>query len=570
MKEFLSSLLSRDKTPLVGPKAIQSVLRELESLDPRGQVERVQRELKSYLDTQRVADLAAAQALYKLDTGVQVAFETLCDEYTANPRMAKELEGELWRLITGLATRMVEAYDLVISTDDDRLRRTPEYMAILPRMLACGLHYLAIIAKWHYFRFEKAPAKVWSQAHRFYRLSEVEGIDSNPFKLYDAGDRQVTSCADEYIQLLMLSTLSAHNLSVRQLHWSDVWLDQWSKLIQLNRQLQPDRDHYCVNLQEARGPSKIGDEGEGEPFRFWGLFDLLHVVRDALKRLEAGATVGGVGLAGTMASTAAVELLKHLDVFWTMAVRNAQIQRSERHSVNKAAEVLHGFDDICQRVRRDNERNTRQPAETKTQVEYDELVDMRLYGFVSSRTRAKLAHTPNQTIPGMPALGEPWLIQNESDGGFGAVFRYSTNTWVRPGELVAVKMHNDETWQIAVIRRLERQNQEEVYAGLQTLSITPLTVHLRVEGGKQSAMTVTEYNSYESPASFSESTKLALYLPHRGADGSSVNTLIMHTADYATDRLYTIQARDRTFAVTAGAVIEKGVTWVWTSVLAVQ
>lgn len=558
----LFSLLAREKSPLLNAKTAQVWCKRIEDLDPKTQLDRVNEAIGKYLEQPRKPDFDTLQALVIVDNAAQTAFDAMCYQYVTNPRMAKDMEQGLWKDIVGYSQRLIDSYQRFIEHEGDEIYRTAGFSENMPLVLARSLHYIAIQAKWHYFRFEKVPGKLWTLAHRFYRLSEVEGFDSNPFPLYQGRDRLITSCADEYIQLLMLATVSANNLSVRQLEWVDQWLDHWSKLVQLNRRHQEERDHYCVNLQQAQGPQKIQPESQGEPFRYWSLFDLLHEVQDILKKLEAGAAPAELGLGNECRAPTALELLKHLDVFWTMSIRNAQVQRSARHRVQKTAEIVHGLDAICQRVRADNEKYTRQPVETRTQVDYDELMDMRLYGFVSARTRSKLAQAPigQAFAPKLPEA-QTWLIENESDGGFGAILRYSENQWIRPGVVLGVKLASAENWHVCMVRRLERRGSDEVYAGIQSLSNTPVAVNIEVQGGKPEPMTVTEYSEFDGAEL--HTSKLALYLPYRNSDGSNVNTLILAAADYASDRLYKVQARDRSFTVGVNAVMEKGVDWIW-------
>ncbi|GAA5785472.1 hypothetical protein GCM10007860_04080 [Chitiniphilus shinanonensis] len=569
MREFITSLLSREKSPLSSPKVAVAWCRRIETLDPQTQLDKVGEAVAKYLEHPAKPDFESLQALVLVDNMVQPAFEAIRFQYVSNPRMAKDMEQRLWRDIVGFSQHMIESYQRFIEHEGDEVYRTAGFSEHMPLVLARSLHYIALEAKWHYFRFEKVPGKLWTLAHRFYRLSEIEGFDSNPFALYPVRDKVVSSCADEYIQLLMLATLSANNLSVRQLDWVDQWLDNWSKLVQINRRHQEDRDHFCVNLQEPQGPQKIQPESTGEPYRYWGLFDLLHEVQEVIKRLESGVAPADLGLGSDCRAPSCLELLKHLDTFWTMSIRNAQIQRSERYDVKKAADVVHGLDVICQQVRADNEKHSRQPTETRTQVDYDELMDMRLYGFVSARTRSKLQQTPTGTIGAPRVEYQSWLIENESKGGFGAVLRYSENDWVRPGRLLGVRLGDGQNWQVGVVRRLARRGNDEIYTGIQVLSATPVAVSIQQANGgaRNEPMVVTELSDLgaELPAQ-----KLALYLPYRGQDGGNMNTLILYGADYASDRLYRVQARDRSFTVSLGSVLEKGVDWIWVALQVIK
>ncbi|GAB7128357.1 hypothetical protein JCM19000A_28640 [Silvimonas sp. JCM 19000] len=565
MRELLNNLFARDKSPLSSPKAAAAWCARLHEVDPQAQRERVAAVVREFLHTQRPVAPDQLQSLLLLDEEAQGALETIRDQYVANPRMAKNIEQKLFEDIVGFAEAMVQAYGrfvlLETSTPEKRVWRP-----FLPQAIARSLHYLAVVAKWHYFRFDKVPGKLWSQAHSLYRLSEIEGFDSNPFALYGQREGRVSSCADEYIQLLMLNTVAANNLSVRQLDWVDDWLDVWSHDVQISRRFLPDRHHYCVNLTDKQGPEKVRDDAHGEPYRYWGIFEMLNGVQDWLRKLEAGATPQSLGMNSDCRTASCIELLKHLEVYWSMSIRNAQIQRSHRHNVQKTADVVHGLDRLYKHVRADNGKYAATSGkEAKEAIDYDEVMDMRLYGFVSARTRSKQAQSAQQAVQ-VAADWQSWNIENESEGGYGAILPIASNEWARPGELLGMRFAAEENWRVCVIRRLSRLNEFDVYAGVQVLSATPVAVQMRTDAPpahQHATLALGDFDAIDGSALLTTGT--ALYVPHE-IDGTSVNTLLVHSADYAGGRIYQVQARDRKFTVSLGAQLEKGVDWIWVTV----
>lgn len=564
MLERLTSLFLRKRKPFLDTRAAQLWWKPFDQADAGTQLHKVSNVFADFLAGERHLSRDALLALLWLDNAVQPAFEAVCFQYVSNPRMPKELEQRLWKQVTTFAQQVVDAYQLFVRQEGDEDGKTAS-AAEVPLATARSLRYLGVQAKWHYFRFEKAPAKLWMQASQIYRLAEIAGFDSNPFSLYPSLSPEVTSCADEYLQLLMLATLSSNNLSVSQIDWVDGWLESWSKLLQLSRKHQASRHHYCVCLQDGTGPQKIGPEADDETYRYWGIAELVAKVQETLSRLEGGATPKSLGLGDACNTAVAAELLKHLDVFWTMSMRNCQVQRNERRKVNKAVNVIHGLDNLCTHVREDNDRVRKMngAAEDQTKVDYDEVLDMRLYGFVSDRTRQKATMNP-YVVQTKQHDWQTWAIDNESVSGLGAVLAYSANDWVRPGVLVGVRADARGHWQVGVLRRLNRLNDDEVYAGIQILATTPVAVNMHSEElDRVENFTVAElgfHGNIEVP-----NARTGIYLPHK-IDGANVNTLIIHSADYSQGRIYQVQARDKVFSVSLGNVLEKGVDWVWIAV----
>lgn len=565
MLDRLSSFLSRHKLPLASAKAAQSWWRPLDETDPENQLLKVDRAVADVLTAKQALSLDPLQALLWLDNAVQPALESICFQYVSNPRMPKEIEQKLWRLIHGFSQRMVEAYGQYVQAGGGE-KSNDSFDSEMPTILARSLRYLAIQAKWHYFRFEKAPQKLWKTANQYYRLAEIEGFDSNPFTLYPSISEQVTSCADEYIQMLMLATVSNNNLTAMQMDNLDTWLDRWSKLLQLDRNYHSDPHHYRVCLLGSNGPQKIDTTTNGELCRYWGVEELVRCIHEKLARLEAGATPQSLELGETIPSVGVIELLKQLDQFWTMSMRHSQIQRMERFKVNKSVHVIHGLDSLCTHVREDNNSHRQENDSEKNpgKVDFDEVMDMRLYGFVSDRTRAKMSH-PARVVPdNRPKVWQTWIVENESASGLGAILNSNTNEWVKPARLIAVRFDEKDNWRIGVVRRLNRLNHDELFAGIQILANSPVTVTMRSdELDRLEDVTVTGsglYGGIDLPH-----VKMALYLPHK-FEGANINSLIMRAADYSPNRICQVKAREKVFSVSLGVVLEKGVDWTWVTV----
>lgn len=566
MLERLSSLFAKEKSPLSSLKATQQWLKTLEPLDASSRCAKVHDVVSDFLVSSGASSKEGLDALMQIDDFAQEGFDALCYQYISNPRMPKELEQKLWKEIVHFARDMAEVYQRFIQVDLGEAF-SAQIEPLMPLLWARSLHYLSIEAKWHYFRFEKAPPRIWTLAHQLYRLSEISGADSNPFKLYESTSTEVTSCADEYLQLVLLNTVANNNLTVRQLHLVDLWLEQWSKLLQLSRKLQTDVHHLSINLQDASGAQKINPAESTETHRYLSLHELVRTISELIQKLEQGATPASMGLGPEARGPGSTELLKHLEVFWTMHMRNSEIKRSERVKVSKAADVIYGLDKVCRHVRADNEKFTRQPVESKNQVDYDEIMDMRLYGFVSSRTRSKQA-APHGVVPHTFQNKLPdwvtWLIENESEGGYGAQLRLSECEWIRPGLLLGVRFDTDANWQIGIVRRLQRINDDEVYAGVQRLSTTPVAVNLYSDKLDRLENITVDEIGYTGAIDL-KNLRTAMYIPHQ-IDGANVNTLLMHSADYAQERIYKVQAREKVFSVSLGSLLEKGTDWIWVSV----
>lgn len=563
MLDRISSLFSRQTIPFASTKAIESWWNPLNELDAASQIQKTQNAVSGFFTAGQQLNIESLRALLWLDNAIQPAFEAICFQYVSNPRMPKEIEQRLWAAVCSFCQCMLDAYGFFIQSGGHE-NSNNIYDADMHQLLARSLRYISIQIKWHYFRFEEAPSKLWLTANQYYRLSEIHGCDSDPFTLYPSVSQHVTSCADEFIQMLVLATLSSNNLTTMQINWVDQWLEDWSKLLQLSRKYQKDIHHYYVVLQETTGPKKIGLSAEdGENNRYWGVSELVSKIRDIQACIEKGTHPKNLGLGEDCSSIAAIELLKHLNLFWTMGMRNTRIQRAERLKVEKSAHILRGLDAISTYVKTDNDRHQNNSLDDTSKADFDEVLDMRLYGFVSERTKNKSAHNL-YSAPHKEPDWQTWSIDNESVGGLGTIFSYKSSDWVRPGLLVGVQIDGMGNWQIGVLRRLNKINIYDVYAGIQILATAPVAVSMHsTELDDMNHITVSELGATGSINL--PSSRVALYLPHRVGE-FNVNTLIMRAADYSHKRVYQIRAQDKVFSVRLESVLEKGIDWTWVAV----
>ncbi|MDK2124244.1 hypothetical protein [Parachitinimonas caeni] len=539
-------------------------MKKIRLTEVSAQLGKVQEAVHRFAQKDHPLNLAALQALLLIDEQAQPAFDLVRQQYIQNPRMSKQIEEKLWQDIVGFSRDMLAAYQRFVLLEEPKPEEASEFQKLTAIMLARALHYISIQMKWHFFRFSAPDPKLWSAAHQIYRLSEVSDVDSDPFSLYPALSSPTTSCADEYVQIMMLATLNNGNFSFRQFDWADRWLDSWSRHIQIERKYRANVHQFCLNLQEPAGPSKIHDQVDGETMRYWGVIELLAEMTKIIKQLEAGESPQRLGLGDDCRMPGCLDFMKQLEILWSRELTH-QIHRSERHKVNKLVEVVQGLNNIFQAIRQDDDRIMSVQTMKRT-PESAEVMDMKLYGFVTDRTKQRMAEMQNKHSSYAPRHLETvsWVLENQSEGGFGAVLPVNGNDWVRLGVLVGMRNDANSNWILAVIRRLNRIDTEHLYAGLQILSTASVSVTMRSE------------DEHRRPSALSMSAdgldtfgaivpRLGLYIPHQ-TEGKRINTMLIQAADYSMDRFYHVTARDKHFTVKLGDMLEKGPDWIWSSV----
>lgn len=560
--ESIGNMVKRDNDPLADPRAATAWMKEVKQADIAGQLLAVKTQIAK-IEEISPPRLATLHALFVIDEKIQSTYEQVCQQYIQNPRAGKAIEEKLWNDIVGFARAMLAAYHPFVRLEEPLEAEEPGFQQATAMMLARALHYVGIQVKWHYFRFQNPPANLWAAANQLYRLAEVSGADSNTFTLYADQDRLPTSCADEFIRIQMLASLNNGNFSLRHYDWADRWLQMWSKQIQVERKYRDGIHQFCVNLSEPMGPAKIHQAVEGDMLRFWGVGDLLMEMGKIISQLEAGDAPARLGLGEDARMPACLEFLKQLEILWSRE-RSQELNRGERTKVSKLVQVCSGLVNIFTAIRFDDERAMSR-ASARGAPDQDEVMDMKLYGYVTERTKQKLAQAQARNhayVNKAKTINfDEWAVENQSAGGFGAVLPVEGHDWVRLGVLLSVRNEENANWMIAVIRRLNRINPEQFYAGVQILTNTPVAASMKsLEEERTTQMAIDGIDTIGLVL-----RKNALYIPYIG-EGRKANTILMHSADYAPGRLYHVMAREKSFMVRIGETLEKGPDWIWTVV----
>ncbi|MGQ5521866.1 hypothetical protein ACUHMQ_01245 [Chitinimonas sp. PSY-7] len=563
MLKIFSGLVKRDGDPLSDARAANQWFKDISHEDLGGRLAAVRAQLVTLVGRTEY-HVENLQALFVIDEKIQLTYLQVCQQYVQNPRAGKAIEEKLWNDIIGFSRDMLAAYQPFVVMEELVPEEANGFRQITALMLARALHYVGIQVKWHFFRFQTPPVQLWAATNQLYRLAEISGVDSDPFPLYPSEDPTPTSCADEFIRIQMLATLNNGNFSLRQFDWADRWLTGWSRHVQIERKCREQVHQYCVNLTEPTGPAKIHGFIEGEMLRFWGVSELLAEMSRTMHLLEAGDSPSRLGLGDDARMPACLDFMRQLEILWSRE-RNQQMARDERTHVNKLVQVVAGLDHIFSAIRFDDERAMAR-ATARHAPDSDEVMDMKLYGYVTERTRQKAATMQSRNYAYGSKVKEiehtDWVVENQSAGGFGAVLPLNGHDWVRLGVLLAVRNDANSNWMIAVTRRLNRIDAEHLYAGVQVLSTTPVAASLKsLDGEKQSTV------SFDGGIDTLGLTapKSALYIPYVG-DGKRMNSLLIHAADYAPAKIYQVAAREKVFMVRINETLEKGPDWVWASV----
>lgn len=494
------------------------------------------------------------QILMHLDTHARDLQEMLSRQYLQNPRMSRELESRLWRAVHSYYWEVTRGYHAFVLDYINHPSGT-KVKAFLPQITARAMHYFAMIFKWQYFRYEKINEKAWKRLHNLYRFAEYEEFEKEQLSLYDVESLSKTSCAEIYLQALMLDGLNTGSLFPKQIEMVSGWLANWADSMHFEKIYDPAWHVFFVDMAVGRGARRVRKIQINDMSRYWGTSELLGRIATIRDALLIGEIPARMGLSEACRLPGCLEFLDDVARQWASSTQRVKRQ-FDRIKVIKMLEVLHGMHPIFDQVKDENEvalRNVHKS--TADPLSYDEMVDVHLYGFVTKRTQIKLG-TPGTPIdPQHVAQHERWTMENESETGFGATIDYVADDWLRLGKLVGLKPERTGHWRIGVVRRLTKISDSQSYVGMEVLVPNPVAVILRAKQRHPAGYVVGSIEPVDVLLPV-----VGIYAPKNDSNHLR-NSLIIDPHEYASGRVFELTAAGKSYTIQFNEILEKGDDW---------
>lgn len=420
--------------------------------------------------------------LMLLDEKGQHTQAILSRQYLRNPRMSRTVESQLWHAIYHLNWEILRAYHSYL-IEYARNPAKSRLKAMMPIVTLRALRGFRRVIKWRTIRYLHPGSKTWARLHQLYQLAETQGFHKTRLLAYP-DDPQESSCEGEYLHTLMLEQANSGSLYPRQIDLIDTWISGWLDMLKLEKILDPERHVLTVDMTKDRGAKRVRNNSPDLSTRYWSTQELLERLRGMQAELHAGTAPARLGLSEYVRVSESLELLDHLARQWAPLSAREQ-RRSPRKPVKKIVEIVHGLPAVIARIT--EERKSSETAATpKSQLGFDEHEELNVYGFVTNRTlnRGPYGETPRERMADI----ERWVMEDESELGFGATIEARDKDWLRIGALVGLRADKSTGWSLGIIRRLSRLNEAESSVGIEILPGKPQDILLY--GLQASAYTV--------------------------------------------------------------------------------
>ena len=490
---------SKSVHPFADDKSAREFIADLPPLDPYKSLE----ELCYWLDTLGGAeDLKLPRVLEIIDLIDQAAKNhqrKLSHDYLSrSARLQKFQEIRIWNTMFVFWKQLADSYQMCLTRFQAGAGGWGSLKAQMPMVVARALRALTLQLKWQLLRYGPIDQRVWEQMGRLYAYAEERGFAATPVVVYP-GKFGESTVEREFLKGVMLNISSTDSLLPAKLEVAERVIAQFSEFFVMNR--QPAKGcHYYFDLNEGKAPARVMSRLQmTSGLRFFGPGSAALELQKLIVLVQAdGVVPSHINLGGTFDPEVVLEALRHLARYWAP---NPPARSDERRACVSRMSVVHDFDEIVSTISGETE-----------DLSFDSSVEV-------------------------------WTVENESEGGYGALMPQATSDWLRVGTLLGVKLDDGASWGVGIVRRLSAYDHKQRYIGIQVLTKGATVVKL-------AAISAIDDAELES----------ALLLPSNANDtnGAAEMNLLLRPGAFALHKSMEMRAYERSYLLVPRKLVEGG------------
>lgn len=371
-------------------------------------------------------------------------------------------EAAAWNSVVELWTELGANYELCLQAyREGDLDIAPHAALITMRCLDCTGR-----AMLDYYRvYRKPPSALWRTLHELYSFAEQHGYAR--IRVTDAFAQRDpdSSCAEHYVQALLVHLANPYALSARQLGYVQRWAAKWAPLAILGTQPLPEGPGPALAVDLA-GDTGLQFAREIEPHsgvRHVDLEPLSKTLRQTITLLKQGQSPAQLGLGETARQPGCENLLMLLYVQWCRAGTG---RGEERQQSQESADVCFGVNAAHLQV--SGGREFRQPGELTSR----EKQDLDTFGYIMRSAQAAGAKETEKP--------ETWQILNRSTSGFMCMLRNpGEQPRVGHNQIIAVGRSSGRQFQLGMVQWLRFEDNGEMCCGVRLFPGAPQAVAVR-------------------------------------------------------------------------------------------
>ncbi|MEO7726850.1 MAG: hypothetical protein ABIS45_06320 [Burkholderiales bacterium] len=388
--------------------------------------------------------------------------------YLAKSALTQFERRQLWLAALHFWERVAHAYRLCLDEmkGNAKLARAenPDFTLLVVRVLRAIAEQIRML----HLRYVPVPDSLWQSLFEVFQLSEQAGCDDSRVEAYP-GDTLPTTARFELLRAMLLEIARPDSMLPQQ---TDLVARVAARYANACVFAQKPKTGciWAVDLAQPRPPElATGAASVLTSARFFGTGAVMGKVQEVIRRLTADAYAKEQRFGEEYSSQEKLVVLRRLMHYWG---EHSPYRHEKRADAAVTLEAILGFENAWRKIPR---------ALYRDWSVVIRVLDMKLI------ERLGLAGDP----AALPAP-EKWLQCDASAWGVRATVARASEPTVRIGTLCALK-NGDQPWWLGVVRRLVRDGEDRMQAGIEVLAKMPATVLLRRVG--HGGMSVQDFST---------------------------------------------------------------------------
>lgn len=455
--------------------------------------------LKALRDAYGMLPQRTFEVLDLLDQTVAVHQRRLTAEFMAMGSRYRKFQAQrIWNTSFQYARELGATYQHLVTQHRKSVIGADVLTPLLPVVVARAIRALHLELKWSLLRHGPVDQLLWQMAGELYAYAEENRFATEKVRVY-SGERQLSSVQSEFLQTLMLGVSATDGLVPDHAHLVDSFIRHYAEYFALERTPRPGC-HYYTNLNSAKAPARLVERiAPGGTIRYFGPDKAAGMIDRMIDTInERGMVPTELNPDGLHKAAAILHVLDHLALHWGAS---PPIRASERTAALTRISVVHDFASILSMISGESQ-----------ELDFNSNVEI-------------------------------WSVENESQGGFGAVITETVSDWIEIGSLLGIRMEEGASWGIGLVRRLHSPAEGVTHVGIGSLSRGAVKVDLSGTGPGALGADVSALLLLSSDEDSARKGELSIMLP---------------SGKFAMDRSFTMRALERTYTLLPRELLQSG------------
>jgi hypothetical protein len=445
--------------PLRNPKLAGRWIAQLTPADPMGSQKEALELVANFPGARKEAGPNQVDALLRVDARMESVITHFTQQYCENYQKSSSVESRLWHAAFDLIKAFIAAYQNALKAGYPRAEQK-RWRAILPWVVVRLAHYKGLDAKYRLFRYSHWIPGQWREYHELAEYARMRGWQREQLVLGGSGfAKSSVSFEQEYVKTLMLCRLDSGNFTPDQVEWVSRQLEDWAPSLTLHS-TGSDSAGFCVDYSGMQGLRRRDRRQPGGRLQYLDTGPVYTRVVEQMRWLpdqddDAPAKPGELP-----AREQKLLLMRLAALFGPEAL--AQAPRASRVRIDGDVRVVVGLQALTRAVA----EIERLPAEARTPgvaASYDEVTQM-------------VAPQANPESVARRIRGAMWKVADRSETGCRLIAPVREAP-ARLGELIGIR--DGDEWALGVVRRMQRQQVDEVTVGAEIIARRLVRVLMR-------------------------------------------------------------------------------------------